>query len=98
MPPSTAVKICFIPNPSLSLFIHSRLVSQRLSISRICRAQTFSTITSSPNSSTEETHSRKSYDVVVIGGGISGFSTAARLQANGIQTAILESHSVLGQI
>jgi hypothetical protein len=38
----------------------------------------------------------ESYDVAVIGGGISGASVAARLQALGHSTCILESHSVLG--
>ena len=36
------------------------------------------------------------YDVAVVGGGISGASVAARLQAQGLSTAILESHRVLG--
>jgi len=39
---------------------------------------------------------RKFHDVVVIGGGISGSSIAARLQIGGLRTTILESHSILG--
>ena len=36
------------------------------------------------------------FDIAVIGGGISGASAAARLQANGFSTCILESHHVIG--
>lgn len=36
------------------------------------------------------------YDVAVIGAGISGMATAARLQAAGLQTLVLESHGLVG--
>ncbi|MBC7855429.1 MAG: FAD-dependent oxidoreductase, partial [Pirellulaceae bacterium] len=36
------------------------------------------------------------YDVAVLGGGISGMATAARLQAAGLTTVVLESHGQLG--
>lgn len=37
-----------------------------------------------------------SYDVVVVGGGVAGMSTAARLQAAGRSTIVLEQHSQVG--
>lgn len=36
------------------------------------------------------------YDVAVLGGGISGMATAARLQAAGLATIVLESHALPG--
>lgn len=36
------------------------------------------------------------YDVVVIGGGIAGMSTAARLQASGLSTVVVEQHEHIG--
>src|SRR6266850_5676968 len=36
------------------------------------------------------------YDVAVLGGGISGMATAARLQAAGLATVVLESHGQPG--
>jgi phytoene dehydrogenase-like protein len=36
------------------------------------------------------------YDVAVVGGGIGGTSTAARLQAAGVSTVVLEQHDQLG--
>jgi len=36
------------------------------------------------------------FDFAIIGGGISGFSTALRLQAQGYKTIVLESHGQLG--
>ncbi|MFN0017660.1 MAG: phytoene desaturase family protein [Pirellulaceae bacterium] len=36
------------------------------------------------------------YDVAVLGGGISGMATAARLQAAGLTTIVVESHGQLG--
>ncbi|WP_226022790.1 phytoene desaturase family protein [Halomicrobium salinisoli] len=36
------------------------------------------------------------YDVAVIGGGVAGMSTAARLQAAGLSTVVLEAHSRIG--
>lgn len=36
------------------------------------------------------------YDAIIIGGGISGLSIAARLQKNNLKTCIIESHSKLG--
>ncbi len=38
----------------------------------------------------------ETYDIAVIGGGISGFSTALRLQSKGFKTIVLESHGQLG--
>lgn len=37
-----------------------------------------------------------SFDVVVIGGGVAGTSTAARLQSAGLSTAVLEQHDQIG--
>src|SRR3974390_250152 len=36
------------------------------------------------------------YDVAVIGGGIAGMATAARLQAHGLSTIVLEAHGQAG--
>lgn len=36
------------------------------------------------------------HDIAIIGGGISGFSTALRLQKKGFQTVVFESHGKLG--
>ncbi|RZL46797.1 MAG: FAD-dependent oxidoreductase [Pedobacter sp.] len=36
------------------------------------------------------------YDIIIFGGGISGFSTAMRLQAKGFKTLVLEAHGQLG--
>src|SRR3954449_3036119 len=36
------------------------------------------------------------YDVAVVGGGIAGMATAARLQANGLRTIVLEAHGLAG--
>src|ERR1700737_3170772 len=36
------------------------------------------------------------YDVAVLGGGLSGMATAARLQAAGLATIVLESHGQPG--
>jgi C-3',4' desaturase CrtD len=36
------------------------------------------------------------YDVAVVGGGIAGMATAARLQARGLRTLVLEAHSKIG--
>src|SRR5436190_19962846 len=36
------------------------------------------------------------YDVAVLGGGIAGMATAARLQAAGLATVVLESHGQPG--
>ncbi len=36
------------------------------------------------------------FDVAIIGGGIAGLSTAARLQARGRRTVVLEAHSTVG--
>lgn len=36
------------------------------------------------------------FDVAVLGGGIAGMATAARLQAAGLSTAVFESHSQIG--
>jgi phytoene dehydrogenase-like protein len=36
------------------------------------------------------------YDVAVLGGGLSGMATAARLQAAGLATVVLESHGQPG--
>jgi phytoene dehydrogenase-like protein len=33
------------------------------------------------------------YDVVIVGGGIAGMATAARLQSAGLSTFVLESHT-----
>ena len=38
----------------------------------------------------------KLYDVAIIGGGISGFTAALRLQKKGLSTLVLESHSQIG--
>lgn len=38
----------------------------------------------------------ETFDIAVIGGGISGFSTALRLQSKGFKTIVLESHGQLG--
>jgi phytoene dehydrogenase-like protein len=35
------------------------------------------------------------YDVAVIGGGMAGMATAARLQARGLSTLVLEAHGLL---
>src|ERR1700692_2781002 len=35
-------------------------------------------------------------DVAIIGGGIAGMSTAARLQARGLSTIVLEAHGQVG--
>lgn len=39
---------------------------------------------------------RESVDVAVIGGGVAGMSTAARLQAEGYSTMVLEQHHTVG--
>ena len=44
------------------------------------------------DSRAENTATAQQYDVAVIGGGISGLTTAARLQAQGLTTIVLESH------
>src|SRR5262245_27307512 len=36
------------------------------------------------------------YDVAVIGGGIAGMATAARLPAQGLSTLVLEAHGLVG--
>src|SRR5262250_2392173 len=36
------------------------------------------------------------YDVAVVGGGIAGMATAARLQARGLSTVVLEAHGQPG--
>ncbi|MCA8959734.1 MAG: FAD-dependent oxidoreductase [Planctomycetes bacterium] len=36
------------------------------------------------------------FDTIVIGGGIAGMATAARLQARGLSTIVLESHATIG--
>lgn len=36
------------------------------------------------------------FDVVVVGGGVAGMSTAARLQAEGLSTVVLEQHDHVG--
>src|SRR6266487_7136898 len=36
------------------------------------------------------------YDLAVIGGGIAGMATAARLQARGLSTAVFEAHGQVG--
>jgi phytoene dehydrogenase-like protein len=38
----------------------------------------------------------KAFDVAVVGGGISGMATAARLQAAGLRTVVLEAHGLPG--
>lgn len=38
----------------------------------------------------------KEYDVAIFGGGISGFSTALRLQSKGFNTVVFEAHGQLG--
>ncbi len=38
----------------------------------------------------------ESADVAVIGGGVAGMSTAARLQADGYSTVVLEQHHSVG--
>src|SRR5690606_16581736 len=47
------------------------------------------------NDTSKETPELK-FDVAVIGGGIGGLATAARLQRRGLSTAVLERHSVVG--
>jgi C-3',4' desaturase CrtD len=44
---------------------------------------------------TEQSDNRR-FDVAIIGGGIAGLSTAARLQARGVRTVVLEAHSTVG--
>jgi C-3',4' desaturase CrtD len=39
---------------------------------------------------------RDDYDVIVIGGGMAGMATAARLQARGLRTLVCEAHSKVG--
>ena len=36
------------------------------------------------------------YDVAVVGAGMAGMATAARCQARGLRTAVLESHAMVG--
>lgn len=36
------------------------------------------------------------FDVAVVGGGLAGMATAARLQARGLQTIVLEAHGLVG--
>jgi C-3',4' desaturase CrtD len=36
------------------------------------------------------------FDVAVVGGGLAGMATAARLQARGLRTAVLEAHGLVG--
>ena len=36
------------------------------------------------------------YDIAILGGGISGFSSALRLQSKGFKTIVFESHGQLG--
>jgi len=36
------------------------------------------------------------YDAAIVGGGMAGMATAARLQARGFCTVVLESHSLPG--
>jgi phytoene dehydrogenase-like protein len=36
------------------------------------------------------------YDLAVVGGGIAGMATAARLQAAGLRTVVLEAHALPG--
>ncbi|RZJ51848.1 MAG: FAD-dependent oxidoreductase [Flavobacterium sp.] len=38
----------------------------------------------------------KEYDIAILGGGISGFSTALRLQTKGFKTVVFEAHGQLG--
>lgn len=47
---------------------------------------------------TDSTHTNPDvkFDVAVIGGGIAGMSTAARLQAAGLRTIVCEAHSKIG--
>lgn len=47
--------------------------------------------TTNPNQSTHHL-----FDVAIIGGGIAGMATAARLQAQGLSTIVFESHSHIG--
>lgn len=42
------------------------------------------------------THQTHLYDVAVIGGGIAGMATAARLQAQGLRTIVFEAHGRVG--
>jgi C-3',4' desaturase CrtD len=39
---------------------------------------------------------RESYDVAIVGGGIAGMATAARLQSAGLSTIVLEAHGQIG--
>src|SRR5215472_11765068 len=36
------------------------------------------------------------YDVAVVGGGVAGMATAARLQVHGLRTVVLEAHGLVG--
>ena len=45
---------------------------------------------------TYQGESKKGYDVVVVGGGVGGMTTAARLQAEGLSTAVVEQHTAIG--
>jgi len=43
-----------------------------------------------------ESSKKGGYDVVVVGGGVGGMTTAARLQAEGLSTAVVEQHTAIG--
>jgi phytoene dehydrogenase-like protein len=38
----------------------------------------------------------RNFDVAVVGGGVAGLATAARLQAEGLRTVVLEAHGQPG--
>jgi phytoene dehydrogenase-like protein len=44
-----------------------------------------------------EKRERLMYDVAIIGAGIAGMATAARLQARGLSTVVFEAHGQVGR-
>ena len=51
-------------------------------------------VSTNPSTGTQMTGHR--FDTAIIGGGVAGMSTAARLQANGLSTVVLEHHAHIG--
>lgn len=49
-----------------------------------------------PSHGSADEVSDRRVEVAVIGGGIAGMATAARLQARGVDTTVIESHSTIG--
>src|SRR5690348_10041034 len=63
-------------------------IKQCIVLKKLIRRKSFQYITKNPQ--------LLNFDVSIIGGGIGGFSTAARLQSRGLKTCVIEAHSTLG--